>query len=117
VSSAVGGVVRSKSNRQHPRDFIDSYAVLTQHKRRLQILYVSENTVVYLLKARTVEPEKQPLLANGSETTFVSRQTPRNEQRPLLGSRLLIMQQLDYNNGRVVFSTRFVTKNYKRDEI
>jgi hypothetical protein len=29
--------------------------------------------VAYLLKARTVEPEKQPLLANGSETTFVSR--------------------------------------------
>jgi hypothetical protein len=29
--------------------------------------------VAYLLKARTVEPEKQPLLANGSET-FVSTQ-------------------------------------------
>jgi hypothetical protein len=29
--------------------------------------------VIYLLKTRTVEPEKQPLLANGSETTFVSR--------------------------------------------
>jgi hypothetical protein len=26
--------------------------------------------VAYLLKARTVEPEKQPLLGNGSETTF-----------------------------------------------
>jgi hypothetical protein len=26
-----------------------------------------------LLKAKTVEPEKQPLLANGSETTFMSR--------------------------------------------
>jgi hypothetical protein len=31
-------------------------------------------TVAYFLKARTVEPEKQPLLANGSEITFVSRQ-------------------------------------------
>jgi hypothetical protein len=30
--------------------------------------------VAYLLKARTVEPEKQPLLVNGCETTFVSRQ-------------------------------------------
>jgi hypothetical protein len=30
--------------------------------------------VVYLLKARIVEAENQPLLANGSETTFVSRQ-------------------------------------------
>jgi hypothetical protein len=30
--------------------------------------------VADLLKPRTVEPKKQPLLANGSETTFVSRQ-------------------------------------------
>jgi hypothetical protein len=30
--------------------------------------------VAYLLKVRTVELQKQPLLANGSETTFVSRQ-------------------------------------------
>jgi hypothetical protein len=30
--------------------------------------------VAYFLKARTVEPEKQLLLANGSETIFVSRQ-------------------------------------------
>jgi hypothetical protein len=30
--------------------------------------------VTYLLKARNTEPEKQSLLANGSETTFVSRQ-------------------------------------------
>jgi hypothetical protein len=37
--------------------------------------------VAYLLKARTVEPEKQPLLVNGSETTFVSRQWPGNRQR------------------------------------
>jgi hypothetical protein len=32
------------------------------------------NIEAYLLKARIVEPEKQPLLANGSETSFVSRQ-------------------------------------------
>jgi hypothetical protein len=30
--------------------------------------------VTYLLKAMTVEPGKQPLLANVSETIFVSRQ-------------------------------------------
>jgi hypothetical protein len=30
--------------------------------------------VAYLLTARTVEPEKQPLLANSSKTTFVSGQ-------------------------------------------
>jgi hypothetical protein len=32
------------------------------------------NIVAYLLKARTVELEKQLLLVNGSETTFVSMQ-------------------------------------------
>jgi hypothetical protein len=40
-------------------------------------LDVSEYTndiVAYLLKAITVEPEKQPLLENGSGTTFVARQ-------------------------------------------
>jgi hypothetical protein len=30
------------------------------------------NIVAHMLKARTVEPEKQPLLADGSETTLVS---------------------------------------------
>jgi hypothetical protein len=32
-----------------------------------------EDTVAYLLKARNLEPVKQPLLVNGCETTFVSR--------------------------------------------
>jgi hypothetical protein len=36
---------------------------------------------VYLLKAGTVEAEKQLLLANGSETTFISRQQPQNRQQ------------------------------------
>jgi hypothetical protein len=35
----------------------------------------------YLLKARTVVPEKQPLLANGSETTFVSRHRQQENNR------------------------------------
>jgi hypothetical protein len=43
----------------------------------VHILYI-QNThihiVVYFPKVATVESEKQPLLANGSETTFVSRQ-------------------------------------------
>jgi ParB-like chromosome segregation protein Spo0J len=30
--------------------------------------------VSYLLKAKNVEPEKQLLLANGSDTAFISRQ-------------------------------------------
>jgi hypothetical protein len=33
-----------------------------------------ENIVAYLRKAKTLETENLPLLANGSETTFVSRQ-------------------------------------------
>jgi hypothetical protein len=32
-------------------------------------------------QARNVEPGEQPLLENGSETTFLSRQRPRNRQR------------------------------------
>jgi hypothetical protein len=32
---------------------------------------------------------------------------------PLLGSRFLIMQQIDYNNGRAVFSTWAMLRCYK----
>jgi hypothetical protein len=49
--------------------------------------------VPYFLIARTVEPEKQPLLANGSETTFVPRKllgkhvsAARNKQRVIVGN-------------------------------
>jgi hypothetical protein len=47
-----------------------------------------------------------PYLGNGSVNTFL-----------LLGSRFLIMQQLNYNSGRVVFSTWSVPRGYKRDEV
>jgi hypothetical protein len=47
-----------------------------------------------------------PFLGNASVNTF-----------PLLGSRFLIMQQLDYNNGRAVFSTWSVPRVYKQDKI
>jgi hypothetical protein len=33
----------------------------------------SYNNVPYMLKARTVDPQKQPMLAYGSQTTYVSR--------------------------------------------
>jgi hypothetical protein len=42
-------------------------------------------------------------LGNGSVNTY-----------PLLGSRFLIMQQLDYNNGKSVFSMWSVPRCYKR---
>jgi hypothetical protein len=35
----------------------------------------------YMLKARTVEPEKQPLLAEVSEITLISRKRRRKRQR------------------------------------
>jgi hypothetical protein len=71
-------------------------------------------TVAYLLKARTVEPGKRPLLANGSKRTFYSRQRPRNttEQRPFLGKQIL-------NNATVglqqknLLSTYFVPRCQK----
>jgi hypothetical protein len=48
--------------------------------------------VAYLLKARTVEQEKQPSLANDSETTcfYATAAKQTTEQRPLIGSRFLI---------------------------
>jgi hypothetical protein len=39
-----------------------------------------KDIAVYLLKPRPVGPEKQQLLVNGSETTFVSRQWLQNRQ-------------------------------------
>jgi hypothetical protein len=47
--------------------------------------------------------KQQPFLGNGSVNTF-----------PLLGSRFLIMQQLDYNSGRAVFSTWSVPRSYEQ---
>jgi hypothetical protein len=77
------------------------------------------NIVAYLLKARTVEPEKQPLLANGSETTFVSRQRPRSGQRNrrlLLGNGPVNVPTARYTHATIevlletVFSTRCLQK-------
>jgi hypothetical protein len=48
----------------------------------------------------------EPLLSNGAVNTL-----------PLLGSRVLIMQQLDFNNVRDVFSTWSMARGYKRDEV
>jgi hypothetical protein len=45
--------------------------------------------MAHLLKARNVEPEKQPMIANGSETTSVSRQQT-TEKHPSVGSRFII---------------------------
>jgi hypothetical protein len=76
----------SKKNHQKPRDPFEIGKEKNGDNSHTYIALMAShmphfNNVAYLLKARTVEPEKQPLLANGSETTFVSRQRPRNKQR------------------------------------
>jgi hypothetical protein len=59
--------------------------------------------VAYLLKSRTVKPEKQPLLANGSETTFVFRQR-LGKHVPAATDTLATIEVL----LETVFSSRFV---------
>jgi hypothetical protein len=72
-----------------------------------------------------VEPEKQPLLANNSETMFVSWQWPGNiTECPLLGSRFLISKnrrfgKRSHGNGftcniGTVFSIWSMRKCYKQ---
>jgi hypothetical protein len=58
-----------------------------------------ENIVAYSLKAKTVEQEKQPLLAIGSEKTFVSRQ--------LLGKKSSRGNGYTFKNRRTVGSGVF----------
>jgi hypothetical protein len=65
--------------------------------------------MVYLLKARTVEPEKQPLLANGSETTFVCRQR-LGKHVPAATDTIEILLE-------TVFSTRSVQRGYKEENL
>jgi hypothetical protein len=61
--------------------YIENLKKMTGYDIAVTILSASFNIVAYLLKVRIVEPDKQPLLANGSETTFVSRHRARNRQR------------------------------------
>jgi hypothetical protein len=66
--------------------------------------------VEHLLRARTVEPEKQPLLANGPETTFVSRQRLGKDVPAAVDTHVTIEVPLE-----TVFSTRFVQRRCKED--
>jgi hypothetical protein len=66
--------------------------------------------VAYLLKARSVEPGKRPLLANGSEPTFVSRQS--------LGKHVTVATDTHATVEVLVgtmFSTRSVPMSYKEE--
>jgi hypothetical protein len=61
------------------------------------------HTVAYRPVAKQWLYEQRPFLGNGSVNTF-----------PLLNSRSLIMQQLDYNNSRTVFSMWSVSRCYRQ---
>jgi hypothetical protein len=66
--------------------------------------------VAYLLKAKIVEPEKQPLLANGSETTFVSR-LRLSKHTPAATDKHATIEML----LKTVFSTRSMQTGYKKN--
>jgi hypothetical protein len=83
--------------------------IFTLRTRHVRIS--SLRTVACLLKARTVEPDKQLLLANGSETTFVSRQRLRKHVPAAMDMHAIIKILLE-----TVFSTRSVQCGYKEDK-
>jgi hypothetical protein len=69
-----------------------------------------------------VEPEKRPLLANGSETTFVSRQRPRNRQykeKYMSAARERLGKHVPAETVRIqewtVLSARAAPRSYKED--
>jgi hypothetical protein len=66
--------------------------------------------VTYLLKARTVEPKKQPLLANDPEITFVSGHDLDKHFPAATDKHATIEVLLE-----TVFSTMFVQRGYKED--
>jgi hypothetical protein len=72
--------------------------------------YGGVDIVAYLLKARTVESEKQPLLTNGSETTSVSRSRLGKHVPAATDTHATIKVLLE-----TVFSTRYVPRSFKED--
>jgi hypothetical protein len=87
------GTARCSRNYVSIYVFVVHSTMLPVRLQSIKVIQVTSHSsvglhiVAYLLKVRTgiVEPEKQPLLANGSETTFVSRQQPQDKQS-FLGS-------------------------------
>jgi hypothetical protein len=66
---------------------------VTDDKRIMSTENLMKHIVAYRPVAKQWLCKQRPFLGSGSVNTF-----------PLLGRRFLIMQQLDYNNGRTVFS-------------
>jgi hypothetical protein len=67
-------------------------------------------SVTYFLKARAMEPEKQSLLANGSENTFVSRQRLDKHVSAATDEHVTINVLLE-----IIFYTQSVQRAYKED--
>jgi hypothetical protein len=65
--------------------------------------------VAYLLKVRTVKPEKQQLLADSSVTTFVSRQQLSKHVLVAMDKHATIKVLLG-----AVFSTQSMQRGYKK---
>jgi hypothetical protein len=70
-----------------------------------------QDIVENLLKARTVEPEKQLLLVNGSETTFISTRQLGKHVPVATDMHATIEVLLE-----MVFSTWPVQRGYKEDD-
>jgi hypothetical protein len=66
--------------------------------------------VAYLLKSLTTEPEKQPLLANGSERTFLSKQQLGKHNPAAKDKHTTIEVRFE-----TVFSTRSLQTGYNED--
>jgi hypothetical protein len=79
-------------------------------KRSIYFYLVSTYIVAYLLKTRTVKSEKQPLLANGSETTFVSRQRLDKHVPATTDTHATIEVLLETE-----FSTRSLQRSYNKE--
>jgi hypothetical protein len=62
--------------------------------------------LAYLLKTKTVETEKQPLVANGSETTFLSRQRLDKHYPAATDTHAQEME--------MVFSTQSLQRGYRK---
>jgi hypothetical protein len=70
-----------------------------------------QDSVAYLLKARTVDPEKQLLLANGSETIFISTKRLCKHVPVATDTQATIVVLLE-----TVFCTWSVQRGYKEDD-
>jgi hypothetical protein len=77
----------------------------------ITVSYLSKDKKIltYLLKANTVEPEKQLFLANGSETVFISKQR-LGKHVPAATDTHAIEVLLE-----TVVSTQSVQRGYKED--